>query len=77
MKSSTRERLTVISKDGSGVAVMRRRPPVCLVMLPIAFMETMQLRDTLKNSSEIAYVYSEEKNNYLVTHDGHKYIIDS
>jgi DNA-binding LytR/AlgR family response regulator len=22
-------------------------------------------------------VYSEEKNNYLVTHDGHKYIIDS
>jgi DNA-binding LytR/AlgR family response regulator len=28
-------------------------------------------------SSEIAYVYSEEKNNYLVTHDGHKYIIDS
>ena len=28
-------------------------------------------------SSEIAYVYSEEKNNYLGTHDGHKYIIDS
>lgn len=28
-------------------------------------------------SSEIAYIYSEEKNNYLVTHDGHKYIIDS
>ena len=28
-------------------------------------------------SSEIAYVYSEDKNNYLVTHDGHKYIIDS
>ena len=27
--------------------------------------------------SEIAYVYSEEKNNYLVTTDGHKYIIDS
>mgnify|MGYP003301230966 FL=1 len=28
-------------------------------------------------TSEIAYVYSEEKNNYLVTVDGHKYIIDS
>lgn len=28
-------------------------------------------------SSEIAYVYSEDKNNYLITHDGHKYIIDS
>lgn len=27
--------------------------------------------------SEIAYVYSEEKNNYLVTADGYKYIIDS
>ena len=29
------------------------------------------------NVSEIAYIYSEEKNNYLVTTDGHKYIIDS
>ena len=29
------------------------------------------------NISEIAYVYSEEKNNYLVTFDGQKYIIDS
>ena len=28
-------------------------------------------------ASEIAYIYSEEKNNYLVTTDGHKYIIDS
>ena len=28
-------------------------------------------------TSEIAYVYSEEKNNYLVTVEGHKYIIDS
>ena len=28
-------------------------------------------------TSNIAYVYSEEKNNYLVTFDGHKYIIDS
>ena len=28
-------------------------------------------------SSQIAYIYSEEKNNYLVTADGHKYIIDS
>jgi DNA-binding LytR/AlgR family response regulator len=28
-------------------------------------------------ASEIAYIYSEEKNNYLVTVDGHKYIIDS
>lgn len=28
-------------------------------------------------TSGIAYVYSEEKNNYLVTFDGHKYIIDS
>lgn len=28
-------------------------------------------------TSEIAYVYSEEKNNYLVTFDGHKFIIDS
>lgn len=28
-------------------------------------------------TSEIAYVYSEEKNNYLVTSDGHKYVIDS
>ena len=27
--------------------------------------------------TEIAYVYSEEKNNYLVTKDGYKYIIDS
>ena len=27
--------------------------------------------------SNIAYIYSEEKNNYLVTFDGHKYIIDS
>ena len=26
---------------------------------------------------DIAYIYSEEKNNYLVTYDGHKYIIDS
>ena len=29
------------------------------------------------NVSEIAYIYSEEKNNYLVTNDGQKYIIDS
>ena len=28
-------------------------------------------------TSDIAYVYSEEKNNYLITIDGHKYIIDS
>lgn len=28
-------------------------------------------------TSNIAYIYSEEKNNYLVTFDGHKYIIDS
>ena len=28
-------------------------------------------------ASDIAYIYSEEKNNYLVTIDGHKYIIDS
>lgn len=28
-------------------------------------------------TSEIAYVYSEEKNNYLVTFDDHRYIIDS
>ena len=28
-------------------------------------------------TTEIAYIYSEEKNNYLVTIDGHKYIIDS
>mgnify|MGYP002518910761 CR=1 FL=1 len=28
-------------------------------------------------TTEIAYIYSEEKNNYLVTSDGHKYIIDS
>ena len=28
-------------------------------------------------TSNIAYIYSEEKNNYLVTVDGHKYIIDS
>ena len=27
-------------------------------------------------TSNIAYVYSEEKNNYLVTFDEHKYIID-
>lgn len=29
------------------------------------------------NISDIAYIYSEEKNNYLVTFDDHKYIIDS
>ena len=29
------------------------------------------------NVSDIAYVYSEDKNNYLVTIDGQKYIIDS
>lgn len=29
------------------------------------------------NVADIAYVYSEEKNNYLVTFDGQKYIIDS
>ena len=29
------------------------------------------------NVAEIAYVYSEEKNTYLVTFDGQKYIIDS
>ena len=28
-------------------------------------------------TSEIAFVYSEDKNNYLVTFTGHKYIIDS
>lgn len=28
-------------------------------------------------TSDIAYVYSEEKNNYLVTSNGHKYVIDS
>lgn len=28
-------------------------------------------------TSDIAYVYSEEKNNYLVTSYGHKYVIDS
>lgn len=27
--------------------------------------------------SDIAYIYSEEKNNYLVTYDGHRYVIDS
>ena len=27
--------------------------------------------------TDIAFVYSEEKNNYLVTTDGYKYIIDS
>lgn len=27
--------------------------------------------------SDIAYIYSEEKNNYLVTSDGHRYVIDS
>ena len=27
--------------------------------------------------STIAHIYSEEKNNYLVTFDGHKYILDS
>lgn len=27
--------------------------------------------------SDIAYIYSEEKNNYLVTSDGHHYVIDS
>ena len=29
------------------------------------------------NVADIAYIYSEEKNNYLVTIDGQKYIIDS
>ncbi len=29
------------------------------------------------NTSDIAYVYSEEKNNYLVTFDDQRYIIDS
>jgi DNA-binding LytR/AlgR family response regulator len=29
------------------------------------------------NISDIAYVYSEEKNNYLVTFDEQRYIIDS
>lgn len=29
------------------------------------------------STAEIAYVYSEEKSNYLVTFDSHKYIIDS
>ena len=29
------------------------------------------------NVTDIAYIYSEEKNNYLVTNDGQKYIIDS
>lgn len=28
-------------------------------------------------TSNIAYIYSEDKNNYLVSSDGHKYIIDS
>ena len=28
-------------------------------------------------TSNIAYIYSEEKNNYLVTFDEHRYIIDS
>ena len=28
-------------------------------------------------ASDIAYIYSEEKNNYIVTAEGHKYIIDS
>ena len=28
-------------------------------------------------ATDIAYIYSEEKNNYLVTAEGHKYIIDS
>lgn len=28
-------------------------------------------------TANIAYIYSEEKNNYLVTFDGHKYVIDS
>ena len=50
-KSSTRERLTVISKDDSGAANMRRRPPACLTMLIIAFNDMMQLRDILKKHS--------------------------
>lgn len=28
-------------------------------------------------TNKIAYIYSEEKNNWLITFDGHKYIIDS
>ena len=48
-KSSTRERLTVISKVGDGRAEMRSLPPPCLMMLVMAFMFTMHPLEILKN----------------------------
>ena len=50
-KSSTRERLTVISNDDAGSAVMRRRPPACFRMLLMDFIAKMQLREILKKCS--------------------------
>ena len=50
-KSSTRERLTVISNDDAGSATMRSRPPACLMMLLIAFSDTMQPLDMRKKYS--------------------------
>ena len=47
-KSSTRERLTVISNGDAGLDLILRRPPVCFTMLMMAFSDTMQLLDMRK-----------------------------
>ena len=48
--SSTRERLTVISNEDSGVDVIRSLP-FCLVMLFIAFIEIIHQREMRKKNS--------------------------
>ena len=50
-KSSTLERLTVISKLLDGEGIILSRPPACFMMLVIAFKDMMQLRDIMKNLS--------------------------
>ena len=48
-KSSTRERLTVISKWDSGSDTILSLPPACLMMLLMVSKATIQLREILKN----------------------------
>ena len=67
-KSSTRERLTVISKDDLGSGRMRSLPPACFIMLVMDFSEMMQLRDIRKNlpgSSSSLITSSDESMMYL------------
>lgn len=71
-KSSTRERLTVISNETEGVGIILNLPPACFIMLVMAFMEIMHPREMRKNSlgsSSSLITSSEESSMYLCSSD--------